>query len=341
MSVRAREETTIYHIPEEALALPLVHLNLTDLFMLTRVCKLWHKVVTSQDEIWKHHAHRKGFYLKDIYPLRQQFNFRSYCEAARKIFAVELEEISSDLCPISEKQMIDKKMAELDKTKLNPLKALAKTLRLKELPIDPFHAKDNLIHNCIQMIPLWIETGLLSITEDIFPHLMMEDSYLKMCHDDLRHYMHHIDQSISNLFNGGRDMIRDNAFITISNTLQPILTLNEYILHFIEKPSVDIISSLCFLSAGVQIKSAWYAIARQYHEQKDPDTEKVFNSSIEIQYPLFLQNILKEMPNENLQTIIDNIPPPKDAPNPCIRFMYEQIHKDLQQSIQSYFKWKD
>lgn len=338
MTVRLREETTIYHIPEEALALPLVHLNLTDLFVLTRVCKLWHKVATSQDEIWKHHAHRKGFFINEAYPIRQQFNFRAYCESARKIFSVELEKIPIVLCPISEKQMIDKLIAEMKKDKLEPLKALAKTLRLKELPIDPFHAKDNLIHNCIQMIPLWIETGLLSITEDIFPHLMMEDSYLKMCHDDLRHYMHHIDQSISNLFNGRRDMIRDNAFITISNTLQPILTLNEYILHFIEKPSVDIISSLCFLSAGVQIKSDWYVIARQYHEQKDPDTEKDFNSSIEIQYPFFLQNILKKMTNDELQAIITSIPPPKDSPNPLMQSMYQQIQKDLQKSFQPFLK---
>lgn len=363
MSVRLRPsciiETTINDLPFDILSLIFVQLNPVDLLMAEQVCKIWEKVSKSQNEIWKLIAYRKGIFVDCSLPIRAKVikSFRPYCEAARKIFLDEFKFIPLHLPPIIEKQRIDQRISEIDKSMLNPLKTLSESLKIEGSPYKPIEAGRISITDCIHMIPVLVETGKLNITEDLFHHLMNEEGHLEKFTKNLVYYNSLVEVCIQSLLIDGRPRMQITFANTISNILdmqKAIFSVAEYILHFTPKPTLKIVADLCFESAGIQFRQAWHSISLKRHEKKDiltPLLENLkndhwdhafeqfilkegLNVNTEIDYPPFIQKILKQMDKTEVQELIDSIPPPPIYTNNVYTsYMQKQRHKDLQRSI--------
>lgn len=349
---------TIYDLPLEVLGLPFSHLRLSDILTVERVCKIWHAVSSSDQVNWKRIAYQKGIFIDDSLPIRAQAmdSFLPYCEAARKVFP-SLSTIPVNKHPLIEKQMIDKQIAEMDKSELAPLQSLINHLKIIECP-NPIHVGSRLIYDCVDMIPVWVETEQLKINEGLFLRLEAEEGFLNVFEETSDYYRKLITEFIHTLFRQDRElpfMSTENMIFTMENINDAILYLAEYIFHFVKKPSTFTIGKLCTLSAAVQYLPIWRDIGSICHLNLNTlmpllenltgsEWEKVFRQfmsdrdvtvDVKITYLPFIQDILKNMSPNDFQNLINEIP--KDNPpsnNIFIDFMNEQLTKDFTTSIE-------
>lgn len=343
----------------DVLPITFANLDLADLLMAERVCKTWHKASIAHKELWEQVAYRKGIFADRALPIRAQViqSFGPYCKAARKIFIKELKYIPINVYPIIEKQMIDLRIAKMDKSLMDPLKALSDSLKINGFPFYPLEAGIQVINECIAMIPIWVETGKLTLNEDTLHHLMEKEGMFNKFNRDLTFCFSILNDCIMTLLIEGGRPNHLNFSVTMAETLatqKAILSFAEYILHFTAKPSLEIIAELCFKSAGTQLRAAWHQIALIRHKKretltpllenlKDAEWDHAFrqfmlnegvNVNVDIHYLPFIQKILEQMDKRELQGLIDSIPPPLDTNNIYINYMHKQRHKDLQRSFQ-------
>lgn len=118
--------------------------------------------------------------MDDSYPVRAQVldSFLTYCKAARKFFP-SLSNILVNQHPIIEKEMIDNPIGGMNKYEMAPLEALSDHLRIIECP-NPINLGSCLIYDCVEMIPVRVETQQLKINEGLFIRLAKEEGYLKL-----------------------------------------------------------------------------------------------------------------------------------------------------------------
>lgn len=361
MAKRILETGTVYtgHLHTDVLPLTFANLDPTDLLIAERVCKTWRDVSISHNELWDFVAYRKGIFVDRSTPIRVQViqSFGPYCIAARMIFSKELKHIPKDLNPIMEKRMIDQAIFEMDKSLLDPLTALLKHLSVDGIPIYPIDKGIVLISDCIKMMPAWVETGKLTLNEELYHHLMEQDGYLKNFHLDLTSLLDKLKNGIMSLLTEDRRQYYftfPKVMQNIQNINNAISSLAEYILHFTDKPSLEIVSDLYLSSATLQLRAAWHKIGTVYFANrnilnpllenlKDTDWENTFEKfmlenntpvNIEIDYPSFLKKILQNMDTTDLQQLINLIPTPKfKSDHPCIIYMHKQIQKDIVRSL--------
>lgn len=356
MTIRLREtsiETTIHDLPQDMIPLFFRHLNLADLLIVERVCKLWHKLSVSDSANWDRASYQKAIFVDRSLPIRPQVlaSFVPYCEGARLIFPERLGAIPTGLSPIVQKELIDMVIAEMDKTKLDPLQALSEYWMLVD--------QSDCIPDCIKMIPVWVEMDLLTVNEDLFFNLFKKEG-----HNHLKHVVTS-SRTLSQIANTSQILLmtenQDLNPIEIQKTIKDlqllqndIFSLIEYSLHFVEKPSQDITVLLCIQFAIVQvIRPTWHEIGLIRYEKRAILTpllqdlrgeawEEAFkqfmldngvNVDIEIHYPLYIQKIVKKMNDEEFQCLIDKIPNFTPSNNIYLDYMKAQIMNDIRRSL--------
>ena len=344
----------------DVLPITFANLDLANLLMAERVCKTWHKASISHNELWEQVAYRKGIFIDRSLPIRAQViqSFGPYCEAARKIFIKELKYIPINSYPIIEKQMIDKSISEIDKALIDPMTALSDSLKINGFSFYPTQVGIQVINDCIAMIPVFVETGKLTINEDIFHHLMEKEGQLSKYSKDLTFCFSIVKDCIISLFIEGERPNLLNFSVSMSEIFvlqKAIFSFAEYILHFTAKPSLEIVAELCFISAGSQLRRAWHQIGLIRYQKrdilspllenlKDAEWDHTFaqfmlnegvNVNVDIHYPPFIQKILEQMDKMEVQDLIDSIPLPHDTNNVYINYMHKQRQKDLQRSFQA------
>jgi hypothetical protein len=348
---------TLYDFPPEVLALPFSYLKLSDILTVERVCKIWHNVSSLDQENWKRVAYQKGIFIDDSLPIRAQVmdSFLPYCEAARKIFPT-LSTIPVNKHPLIEKQMIDKQIAEMDKSEMAPLQSLLNHLKIIECP-NPIHVGSGLIYDCVDMIPVWVETKQLKINEGLFLRLEEEEGFLNVFKETSDYYEKLITEFIHTHFRHHRElplMSTENMISNMESINDAILYLAEYIFHFVKNPIPLTVFKLCALSASVDYLPIWKDIGSICHVNintlmpllenlKGTEWEKVFRQflsdrdvtvDVKITYPPFIQNILKSMSPNDLKNLINEIPKDDPSDNVFIDFMNEQITKNFITSLE-------
>lgn len=341
----------------DVLPITFAHLDLADLLMVERVCKIWHQASISHNELWESIASNKKIFVNRALPIRAQViqSFYPYCQAARKVFFNELKAIPKNPYPILEKQMIDNQIANLDKATQDPMKELSHFLKVGESPLNLVNEGIALIQDSIKMIPVWVETGLLKVNEDLYLHLTNQDNYVQQFRKDIFFLTKTSTHFLFKLFDDEVGVSKILGFQQAMSCMKAmtisIHSLIEYILHFTEKPSLPMIRYLCITSATIQLREKWYEIGLICHNKKDnfsalcqdDDWAKAFEQFIvkegvsvhvKISYPVFIQEILKKMdPKEMLDLIHNLVPLSVNKTSPYVDFMNEQMVKDLQLSL--------
>lgn len=352
MTIRLRDtsiETTIHHLPQDTIPLLFRPLNLTDLFTVERVCKLWRRLSHSDNENWFCAAKRQAIFLDRTLPIRPQVrkSFIPYCKAARRIFP-NLPFAPKGVHPFIEKQMIDTQIAEMDKSKVNPLELLSNWLRL---------LGTNLIHDCIAMIPVFVEARLLTVTEDLYFNLLKDEGYLRNFIEQAHDFRDRADACIHALFmNEIQHEDFQKPITSLQNIQKPVFLLIAHILHFVEKPSAEIVTYLCVRFSIIPLRLSWYQIALKCHEKRAALTsalknltgaawEEAFkqfmlnegvNVDIDLQYPAFIQNTLKKLPSEEFNLIVESLPDfTLNTGNIYTDFMDNQLLRDFRRSFLS------
>lgn len=353
MTKRIIESQTVYtgHLHADVLPTTFSHLDPANLLMAEIVCKTWQNASISHNELWECVAYRKGIFVNRSLPIRIQViqSFGPYCEAARKIFCNELKHIPKDMSPTMEKLMIDQVISKMDKTQIDPLKALIKHLSIDSYLYKPILKGTRQIIDCIKMIPVWVETGTLTINEDLLNYFLNNQGWVQHFNERELFLLTDLNICIELFFTDEGEFDCSSHKLYISAIEKAILSIAEYILHFTEKPSLNLIKDLYLMTATIQSSFAWHKIGAIYFANshtlnrllgnlKDNAWEEAFAQfmqeknapvNIEIEYPPFLKDILQKMDKTELQELINLLPNSNlQSDNPYIIYMHKQIQKD-------------
>lgn len=372
MTIRSYYSISMPELPLEIPYMVLNHLDLPSLVTIERVCKTLFEISITNNTAWHNVANKKKIPIDTSSPPRTQvlYSTINYCTAARIIFPKNLVNLPFIKNAAYERIFIDKVLADLDKTTIDPILPIKNFLKSGQSRFGFFDLNnplekapmlipriDAMTKLCIAFFQVGIETGNPIIFDNDFLDYLKESDFSYGTNMIMKLFeKSHTEKAISKNYSAtNRDRVLDfiNKMDKVNNAALPFI---HYLFQLQNNPSPDMfvpyLKSCAYselLKALAPIKVALYE-KRAIHvpllkNLSGSDWVKTFEEfminegvdlSLKIQYPNQLKAIIntfdEKTRDECIKAMLLEI-----SPSCCAREYYilNQINTSIQKSIRA------